>query len=435
MPISIAIDGHSGSGKSTLAKQLSQALGFMYLDTGALYRAVTLKVLTTCDESVTESSLKKLLKTTKVRIEQSSSGNRIFLDGYDVTDEIREPRVSDFVSRVSAEPIVREFLVTLQRKSARGKNVVLEGRDIGTVVLPDAQFKFFVTADLKERARRRWEELKQKGITISLEEVEINLKKRDKEDSSRKTSPLRKAPGAIVIDSSNMKPDEKLDIVLKIIRKKQWEQKNIGYTIYRAILLFLAKLLFRVKFYYEDYESVRNFGGLIVSNHASNIDPPIVGCGLPFHINFFTKESLLKFRLAQIIMKPCNLIPINREEPTPGSIKQVFELLRSLKPIILFPEGTRSPDGLIKEAKAGVGLIAYKSMAPILPAYICGSYQALPKGAFFPRIKQVSVYYGKPFFLDPASFANTPRKELYQAVSNLLLDRVKELRDKNNLPK
>ncbi len=431
MTITIAIDGHSGSGKSTLAKQLAAKLGFIYIDTGALYRSVTLKVLDTLGQSFDEKSLTKLLNNTKVDIKQGSDGNRIFLDNTDVTDAIREPRVSNFVSQVSAQPIVRQHLITIQRDNAKKTNAILEGRDIGTVVLPKADFKFFITASIDARAQRRLMELKEKGISISLEAVKRNLIERDENDSKRKNSPLRKAEDAIEIDSSQMTADQKLNIVANYITNIQLSRKNRIYFFYKMMFRFLAKLFFRVKFYYEDYESVKLFSGILASNHCSNIDPPIVGNAIPYHIYYLAKEELVKskFPILNILFyNHANLIPIDRDNPSPKSIKNILQRLKEGKTVLIFPEGTRSPDGTVQSGKTGPGLIAYKSKVNILPVYIDGTFNALPRGAKCFRFTKVSVVVGKPFTPDYELLNTTSKKEIYQEISKIMVDKIKDLK-------
>ncbi len=432
MTITIAIDGHSGSGKSTLAKQLATKLGFIYIDTGALYRAVTLKVLDTLGTSFDDTSLKKLLSSTSVDIKQGAEGNRIFLDGKDVTDAIREPRVSNFVSHVSAQPVVRQHLITIQRDNAKNKNAILEGRDIGTVVLPDADFKFFITASIDARAERRLQELRAKGISISLDAVKRNLIDRDENDSKRKNSPLKKADDALVIDSSKMTAEEKLNIVAHYINNIMESRRNRIYLFYKKLFRLLAKMLFRVQFYYEDYDSVKLFSGIVASNHCSNIDPPIVGNAIPYHIYFMAKEELVKSKfpiLNKLFYNHANLIAIDRENPSPKSIKNILSTLKEGKTVLIFPEGTRSPDGTIQSGKTGAGLLAHKSQASILPVYIDGTFNAMPRGAKWIKPAKVTVVVGKPFTPDYSSLGGIPKKDIYKEVSALMINRIEELKD------
>lgn len=230
----IAIDGPAGSGKSTIAKELANELDFVYLDTGAMYRLVTLKAL---NEKMSFDSLKnivdllenknnnsdfeviqnmkKILENLNIDIKK----NRFFLDEIDVSDEIRKPVVSENVSNVAKIKQVREKLVDLQRKFSKSKNVILDGRDIGTVVFPNAELKIFLVADAMERAKRRYKELILKNEDITLDEIYKNILERDKIDSTRKESPLVKAQDAFEIDTTFKTIEEVKDDIKSLLRK------------------------------------------------------------------------------------------------------------------------------------------------------------------------------------------------------------------------
>lgn len=217
--ISIAIDGPAGSGKSTAAKNISSALGIIYLDTGAMYRAVALKALLSGTDMKDEENLALLVKNIDISVEYAQNNQRIFLDGVDVTDRIRTPGISIGASNVSAFPAVRIKMVELQRKIADEYDVVMDGRDIGTFVLPNANYKFYLTASIEERARRRYEELKAKGVSgITLDEVKNDIAFRDKNDSTRAFAPLSKAPDALEIDTTCLNPQEVSERILSYIK-------------------------------------------------------------------------------------------------------------------------------------------------------------------------------------------------------------------------
>ena len=209
--IQIAIDGPSGSGKSTLAKNVARKLGILYLDTGAMYRACGLKALRLGLKPGSAEEVTPFLESLDLDIRFVDETQRIFLDGEDVSEAIRQPEVSVAASDISAIPAVRTKLVQMQREIAGTRDVVLDGRDIGSHVLPDAPFKFFLTADPRERAKRRLVELKEKGInTQTYEEVLAGIVYRDQQDSTRAASPLRKMPDAIEIDTTFNQPEDTL---------------------------------------------------------------------------------------------------------------------------------------------------------------------------------------------------------------------------------
>ena len=210
----IAIDGPAGSGKSTIAKLIAEDLGLVYLDTGAMYRLVTLKALNDGILGDLEE-IKKMLNNLNIDIKE----NGFYLDNVDVSDEIRKPIVSENVSDIAAIREVREKMVDLQRKFSESKNVILDGRDIGTVVFPNADVKIFLVADTKERANRRYKELIEKGENVKIEEIYENILKRDEIDSTRKESPLKKADNAIEVDTTSKNIEEVKNEILNIIRK------------------------------------------------------------------------------------------------------------------------------------------------------------------------------------------------------------------------
>ena len=212
--IQVAIDGPAGAGKSTIAKAVAARLGFAYLDTGAMYRAVGLKALRAGISTQDERAVGEVAARTDITVRNDGGVQTVLLDGEDVTGLIRTPEVSMAASDVSKWPAVRARLVALQRAIAGNSCVVMDGRDIGTHVLPDAPFKFFVTASVQARARRRQLELLQKGIGKELEECARDIEERDLQDSTRAASPLEVAPGAEVLDTTDMTAAEAAEYVI-----------------------------------------------------------------------------------------------------------------------------------------------------------------------------------------------------------------------------
>jgi cytidylate kinase len=212
--LNIAIDGPAGAGKSTIAKEIARRLGFIYLDTGAMYRAFALKALNQGISPKDIEGIVSLISKTEIDIHYKDGHQIIMLDGKDVTNEIRTPQVSESASDVAAIPEVRLMMVRLQRKIAEQNDVVMDGRDIGTYVLPDANRKFFITASTEERAYRRWLEQKEKGYNASLEVVRKEIEKRDYNDSNRSFAPLRKAEDAILIDTTHLNVEEVIELIL-----------------------------------------------------------------------------------------------------------------------------------------------------------------------------------------------------------------------------
>ena len=214
---SIAIDGPAGAGKSTIAKELSKRLHILYLDTGAMYRALGLKAYEHKTDISDETAVGRLLSETCVGVKYKDGSQRTYLDGRDVSDSIREPHISKAASDISAVPAVRYKMVELQREIAAAHSMVLDGRDIGTFVLPDAKYKIFLTADPRVRAERRYLELTAKGQSVSRGEVLSEMLARDENDSKRAVAPLKKAADAATVDTSDLNPQEVVERILKII--------------------------------------------------------------------------------------------------------------------------------------------------------------------------------------------------------------------------
>lgn len=214
----IAIDGPASSGKSTTAKELAKALEFVYLDTGAMYRACGLRAFRENISLDNLPALTKMMHAIKIEIKYSLPNNIVLMDGEDVSQAIREPEIGNMASKISAIGVVRAGMTALQRKLGEKKGIVMDGRDIGTVVFPDAEYKFFLIADLEERAQRRYLEEKAKGSQKSLEEVKAELAQRDYNDSHREIAPLKQAADAIVIDSTSLTIQEQVDKIKQIIK-------------------------------------------------------------------------------------------------------------------------------------------------------------------------------------------------------------------------
>lgn len=218
---SIAIDGPAGAGKSTLARRAAKALGFVYVDTGAIYRTVGYHMWMMGIGPKDQDGIRRCLDDVNISVEYDGAGvQHMILNGTDVSDEIRTPLMSSYASGVSAQPCVRDFLLDMQRDIARRHNVVMDGRDIATVVLPRADVKIFLTASPEVRARRRFEELTAKGEKVRYESVLEDMKARDKQDSTRAIAPLRCAPDAVKLDTSGMDLDAAEAAILEIVRRK-----------------------------------------------------------------------------------------------------------------------------------------------------------------------------------------------------------------------
>lgn len=216
----IAIDGPAGAGKSTLSRMLAEKLGFVYADTGALYRAIGLYAIRNGASPQDAEKVETLLPSARLELELSQEGQRVLLDGENVSTAIRAPEISKAASQVSAIPAVRAYLLGLQKKLAKEHDIVMDGRDIGTVVLPDAQLKIFLTATPEDRARRRHAELLEKGVDIPYEQVLSDVKERDAQDSGREIAPLRAADDALIVDTTGYELEHSLDRLYAIAKER-----------------------------------------------------------------------------------------------------------------------------------------------------------------------------------------------------------------------
>lgn len=217
----IAIDGPSGAGKSSLARKLAERFSFIYVDTGAIYRTLALAAIRTGADRKNENEVMALLPALDISMAYNSAGEqRMYLNGEDVSDLIRTPEVSAGASDVSSHAKVREYLLEMQRKIARGNNVIMDGRDIGTVVLPQAELKIFLTASSEARAERRMKELAQKGMNIPFEEVLRDIERRDRQDSERAAAPLKKAEDAVLVDTSETDFAQSLELLSKVVQER-----------------------------------------------------------------------------------------------------------------------------------------------------------------------------------------------------------------------
>ncbi len=218
--INVAIDGPAGAGKSTISRAAAKETGFIYADTGALYRAVGVNALRKGIDTKNAEKITGTLKSIKVELKFAGDVQHVFLNGEDVSEEIRLPAASMAASDVSAIPSVRAFLFDLQRDVAKKNNCIMDGRDIGTVVLPDAQIKIFLTASPEERAMRRYKELKEKGAKDTYDEVLSDLKIRDYNDSHREIAPLKPAEDSIIVDTTGITLEESVAKIVSIIKEK-----------------------------------------------------------------------------------------------------------------------------------------------------------------------------------------------------------------------
>lgn len=365
----IAIDGPAGSGKSSLAKEIAKRLGVLYVDTGAMYRAITLKLL-----KEDESSYEDILKNTKISFE----GDKIFLDGRDVSKEIRENEISNKTSEMSKKKIIRDYLVKMQREIARDKDVVMEGRDIGSVVLKDAEYKFFLTADVKTRAMRRYKQID--DDKVSFDEILEDLKVRDYNDSHRENSPLIQTEDAILIDSTDLNAEETIEKIISYI--KRW---CMFYFAVRGIVGFFMRHIYRLEVHGRENIPQDSERLIICGNHKSNLDPVAISAIFERQIFWMAKKELFENKFFGGFLTKLGAFPIDRQGNDLAAIKKSLKILKNEDVLGIFPEGTRVKEADYTRIKSGIALIAQKTNSRVLPVYIEGDYKPFRKTKIYFR--------------------------------------------------
>lgn len=365
----IAIDGPAGSGKSSLAKEIAKRLGILYVDTGAMYRAITLKLL-----KEDESSYEDILKNTKISFEV----DKIFLDGRDVSKEIRENEISNKTSEMSKKKIIRDYLVKMQREIARDKDVVMEGRDIGSVVLKDAEYKFFLTADVKTRAMRRYKQID--DDKVSFEEILEDLKVRDYNDSHRENSPLIQTEDAILIDSTDLNAEETIEKIISYI--KRW---CMFYFAVRGIVGFFMRHIYRLEVHGRENIPQDSERLIICGNHKSNLDPVAISAIFERQIFWMAKKELFENKFFGGFLTMLGAFPIDRQGNDLAAIKKSLKILKNEDVLGIFPEGTRVKEADYTRIKSGIALIAQKTNSRVLPVYIEGDYKPFRKTRIYFR--------------------------------------------------
>lgn len=361
----IAIDGPGASGKSTTAKLLAKKMKYIYIDTGAMYRACGLCSLENNIDLKDIKALEKMLDNMEIQIKYSQTGNQIFLNGKDISSRIREADITKLSSEIAVIDIVRKKMVELQRQIGKDGGVIMDGRDIGTVVFPNADFKFFMIADVETRALRRWKEAKDKGEKISLNDIEKELVWRDRNDSTRDIAPLKQAEDAIAVDTSDMTIQEQVDFILNVIKKGK--RRKI-YSFICITLYFFMRVVWRLEIIHKErLESIENC--IIAANHISAFDPLFIGAIIPGEIYYLAKAELFKNKLLEKLLKHVNVIPVKRGRIDKGAIRVVNEVLQKGHSIMIFPEGTRKAISV----KAGIGKFALQLQKDIRPIFIKNS--------------------------------------------------------------
>ncbi len=393
MSFIVAIDGPAGAGKGTMAEILSKKYNLVNIDTGATYRCVALEMLNKNIALDEEDKITEMLKTIKIDMSNKDGNQKVTLNGKDVTEKIRSKEVSQVVSPVSSIKQIRIAMADIQRKMAQGKDVIMEGRDIGTVIFPNADVKIYLDADVEIRAKRRFKENQEKGIEMSYEEVLDNIKKRDKNDREKEMGALKVAPGAVVLDCSNMTIGEQEKAMSKIIDKKKKEIKlqekiykvrpettckKIERATLKCIIHAFYKVVFRIKKINEENLPI-NEPVIVCANHLNYLDAMALVICSKKRIRFIAKEDLFHNSFLNYLAHVFDVIPIKRGMRDIESMKMCIKALKNGETLGIFPEGTRK--GLEKGAKVhnGAAYMALKTKVKVVPVGIQGSFKPFTK--------------------------------------------------------
>ncbi len=432
----ITIDGPAGTGKTTVARKVAERLDLPYFDTGAMYRAVAYLILHEKVPLSEEKRIAELLSDFNFEIRVIGRERKYLVNGMDVTDVIRSRAVTNIVSAVSALHVVRESLWEIQRRFARKKGGVFEGRDMGSVVFPKAPIKIFLTARPEVRAERRYKELKEKRpeevSETNHQQMLQELMLRDQVDSSRSLAPLVCPPDAYVIDTSNLSIDEVVERIIEYKNKKNllpaWLHGGEMSFLYRLVIFLawiIGKLFYRLKIYGLEHFYPR--GAVLAANHTSFLDPPIVSASWPEEVHFLARESLFRHRFLGGLIRRLNSHPVSGDAGDIGVMKLVCGLLEEGKKVVLFPEGTRSKDGELQPLKSGVSMLVSRSKTAVIPVYIDGAYRAWRRGKKLPSLfGKVVCVFGSAITWD--SFAHLPKKEAQNQITEKLQEALQTLK-------
>ncbi|MCL5734765.1 MAG: (d)CMP kinase [Actinobacteria bacterium] len=434
----IAIDGPAGSGKSTVAREVAKRLRLRYLDTGAMYRTIALLALEAglVPDRIPEAEA--IAAKARIKLEpQENDLTRVFVDDREVSTEIRGGLVSQNVSAVSADPGVRRVLTALQRAQADQGDLVLEGRDMGTVVVPGADLKVYLTASVAERARRRQLQLAEKGITQPLDELIAEITRRDAYDSGRELAPLCRAEDAIEIDTTSLTIQEVIDAVCAealrrapqvarddhapesviSLKRRRWPLSRMARSpldtlLYRVAYSFIPpvwKFLFRMKIY--GAENIPPAGAVVLaSNHRSNLDPFFLGVACPRQIHFMAKAELWKVATLGRIITAMGAFPIARGAADREAVRRAIAVLDQGAMLGLFPEGHRHRDGTLGPISPGVTLFSLKDGVTTVPAVLEGTERVIRDR--LPRLPSVRVSFGAPLEMPNSDLPRATRAEI-----------------------
>jgi cytidylate kinase len=414
----VAIDGPAGAGKSATARGIARRLGLVHVDSGAMYRAAAWLASRRGASLEDERAILAVLE--KTRLTAGPDGLRV--DGECVEEHIRSAEAGEAASRVAVHPRLRERLVRIQRSLAVPPGLVMEGRDIGTVVFPRADLKIFLTASVEARARRRLADLAARGEAAEPAEIEAAIRERDRRDSERATSPLTAAPDALPLDTTDLSLEEQVDLACHwaSLARTGPGRMTPFYRFGHDFVAHFAKVF--LKFKIEGLERIPAKGPLIAAcNHISFWDPPLVGANFPRVLHFVAKRELFENRLFGAMLRGYNSIPIHRGPQGRAGLRGAVDVLGQGGAVLIFPEGTRNKSGTTLAPRSGIAHLAATARAPVLPIRITGSNQIRRSML---RQVQVRITFGSPM-MPPVGTGR--RREDPRAFARRVMDAIESL--------
>ena len=414
--IRIAIDGPGGAGKSTVAKSVAKELGIIYVDTGALYRTIGLYMLNNGIDPKDAPAVAAALPDFTLELKFVDGKQTVLLNGEDVGDRIRTPEASMAASAVSAIKEVRAYLLDTQRNIAAKNSVIMDGRDIGTVILPDAEVKIFLTASPEARARRRYKELIAKGQEVTYEQVYSEMVARDRNDSTRDIAPCVQAEDAVLLDNSDLDFEGTVNAVLEIVKKKR--PVNKFYKRLHRVLAPIFRFIWRIKA--VGAENVPLEGAVMFcSNHIAAKDPIMIAAACKRPITFIGKKELFEVPFLGWLIKKLGAIPLDRGGKDVGAIKTAVTALQNDGALAIFPQGHRYPgeNPANTPTKNGAALICYRSKCDVIPVCI------KTKDHKYRFLRRIEIEFGKPIKYADFGFVNGGTDE-YRAATDTIFGEV-----------
>ena len=431
MSFIVAIDGPAGTGKGTVTKILAKKFKLINIDTGAMYRCVTLDMIRKGVKLDETDKIIDILENIKIEFKKENDKDLVFLNGENVTEKLRSKEVTNLVSQVSGVKEVRLSMAGLQRKMAEGKEVIMEGRDIGTYVFPGADVKIYLDADLDERAKRRFKQNREQGINIPYVEVLENIKMRDENDKSKEIGALKLARDAEVVDSTSMSISQVVREISAIIDKKKKEIKlqakiykprkdNAWKRFVRCIVRAVLVTAYRIAYHVKITGNVPKEGAYILCwNHINYLDAAAIVLFNKRKVNFVAKEDLFTHDILMWLGHLFDAIPIKRDMQDIEAMKRCLKVLKNGELLGIFPEGTRKGMEKNMKAKNGAAYMAIKSGVKVIPIGIHGTFKPFSK---------VYLNYGEP--IDLSDYKN--QKGKLDEATELVMNQIKELMEKES---